>query len=220
MKLDNREFEDIERLDDRDILEEYEMVPLDPLMYGYGQMSMMPNMGMNPWTAMNPNMDMNPCMGMNPYMGMSPCMAMNQNANMNPWLGMNPNIGMSSCMDMYPHMDIDMGANPRMEMRDFDEEIFQDSFNPMNRMYDDNQSLYFSDEDEDLRQPDKYGDTEPFKGGYNNPNKYNDVDSVVRRIERYNPQIFRNLNRYGIPYMEARNIVRRIVRLSLMYSED
>ena len=217
MKLGNREIEDIERLDDRDILEDYEMVPLEPIMYGYGQMNMMPNMGMNPCTAMNPNMDMNPCMGMN------------QNAYMNPWLGMNPNVGMSSCMDMYPHMDTNMGTYPRMEMRDFDEEIFQDSFNPMNRMYEDAQRLYFSDEDEDLRQPDKYGDTEPFKDGYNNPNKYNpnkynqkynDVDSIVRRIERYNPEVFRSLNRYRIPYMEARNMVHRIVRLSLMYGED
>jgi hypothetical protein len=174
------------------------------------------------------NMGMNPGTGINPYMGMS------QNAGMNPWLEMNPNTGMNSCMDMYPHMDmcphmdmnmdIEMGTNPWMEMREFDEEIFQDSFNSMNRMYEDAQGLYFGDDDKELRKPDKYGDTEPFKCGYNKSNKfnpkYNDVDSIVRRIERYNPEVFRTLNRYRIPYLESKGIVGEVVRLSLMDSEE
>lgn len=50
--------------------------------------------------------------------------------------------------------------------------------------------------------------------GYN----YLKVDRIVNRIERNNPGIFRFLESKGIPYMRARNFVRRIVRLTLMYS--
>ena len=41
MNLEDRNIEDI------DMDEEYEMIPFEPMMYGYGQMNNMPNMGMN-----------------------------------------------------------------------------------------------------------------------------------------------------------------------------
>jgi len=96
--------------------------------------------------------------------------------------------------------------------------------NSMDMMYGDAPIKDYQGENEGLRQKDVYEDREPFKDGYNNPNKfnpkYNDVDYIVRRIERYNPGIFRKLTRCGIPYPEARDIVRRIVKLTLMYSEE
>jgi hypothetical protein len=46
---------------------------------------------------------------------------------------------------------------------------------------------------------------------------YDDVDDILRKIERNNPGIFRRLVSYGVPYQAARNIVRRIIRLTLNY---
>ena len=198
MNLEDRNIEDV------DMQEEYEMIPLEPMMYGYDQMNMMPNMGMNPSMGMNPNMDMNPNMGM----PMGYMQDVNPNMEMNPWMGMNPNMGMSPCMGM----------------SQFNEGMFMNGFNPMGMMYGDISMNDNDEEDEGSRQQGQYQDKEPFKDQYNNPNKfnpkYNDIDSIVRRIERYNPAIFRLLTRYGMPYAEAKGIVRRIVRLTLMYSEE
>lgn len=46
---------------------------------------------------------------------------------------------------------------------------------------------------------------------------YKDINRIVRMIERYNPGIYRTMRMYGIPYPEANRLVRRIVRLTLMY---
>jgi len=162
-------------IEDRNIddIDEYEMIPFEPMMYGYEQMDMRPNIGM----PMEYMQDVDPNMGMNPWMGMI----------------------------------------------QFNEGMPMNGFNPMG-MYDDASMKDYEDEDEVSRQPDNYGDKELYKDGINNPNKfnpkYNNVDSIVRRIERYNPAIFRRLTRCGMPYAEARDIVRRIVRLTLMYSEE
>lgn len=48
-------------------------------------------------------------------------------------------------------------------------------------------------------------------------NDFDDVDDILRKIERYNPGIFRRLASYGVPFPVARNIVRRIIRLTLNY---
>ncbi|SHH94254.1 hypothetical protein [Clostridium grantii] len=45
------------------------------------------------------------------------------------------------------------------------------------------------------------------------------VNMVLRSIRRYNPGVFRYLNMYGVPYEASNKIVRRIIRLTLMYSE-
>lgn len=167
MKLEERNIEDI------DMEEKYEMVPLEPMMCGYGQMNMMLNMGMNP----NMGMPMGGMQDVNPNMGMNSLMGMNQ----------------------------------------FNEDMFMNGFNPMGRMYGDVSMNGYEQENEDLRQPDNYQDKVPF----DKPNpQYNDVDAIVRRIERYNPAIFRRLNRCGIPYVEAKEIVRRIVRVTLMYRDE
>jgi len=176
-------------LDDRDIdidNEEYEMVPFEPMMYGYGQMNNMQGMDMSP------SMNMNPNMGMNPYMDMS------------------PNMGMPYMQDVNPNIDMDQN-----------DDMFMNSFNPISMMYGDT-SIQDND-NEDLREMDKYKDKESYKDAYN-PNRYNpkfnDVDSIVRRIEKYNPAVFRVFTSCGLPYAEARASVKRIVRLTLMYSEE
>ncbi|HEY8803727.1 MAG TPA: hypothetical protein VIM42_01215, partial [Clostridium sp.] len=66
MKLEDRNIEDI------DMQEDYEMVPLERVMCGCGQMNMVPNMGvpMGCMQDVNPNMRMNQNAGINPWMGM------------------------------------------------------------------------------------------------------------------------------------------------------
>jgi hypothetical protein len=186
MNLEDKNFEDIDRN------EEYEMIPFEPMMYGYGQMNAMPSMGMNPNTGMNPDMGMP--MG---YM-----QDVNPNMEMDPWMGMNSNMGMNQ----------------------FNEDMFTNGFNSMAMMYGDSSMKENGDESEELRQIDRYGDKDPVKDGHKNPDKFNpkhnEVDSIVRRIERYNPAIFKLLTRCGMPYAEARDLVRRIVKLTLMYSEE
>ena len=153
MNLEDKKNEDI------DMREEYEMIPLESMMYGYDQMNMNPIMGMNPSAGMDPSMGMP--MG---YM---------QDAN------------------------LDMGMNPWMRMNQFNEGMFMNSFNPMGMMYG-NASMNDYD-DEGSRQEGNYGEEETFKDEYNKPNRinpnYNDTDSIVRKIERYNPAIFRVLTR-------------------------
>ena len=109
-------------------------------------------------------------------------------------------------------------------MNQFNEDMSMSGFTPMGMTYGDISIKYDEDENESSRHLDKHGDIEDFKDGYNKSNKfdvpYNDVDSIVRRIERYNPLVFRLLNRCGMPYAQAKDVVRRIVRLTLMYSEE
>lgn len=47
-----------------------------------------------------------------------------------------------------------------------------------------------------------------------------EVERILIKMERYNPWIFRELRMYGIPYQVARRIVKKIIRLTLIYSED
>jgi hypothetical protein len=145
MKQDDRNIEEI------DMFEEYEMIPLEPMMYGYDQMNMMPDMD----------------------------------------------------------TDTDTGMNPWMETGQLNDNMFMSGFNPMSRMYGDVSMKNAQDENKDeYSRPSKFNV------------KHNDVDSIVRRIERYNPLVFRLLNRCGMPYAQAKEVVRRIVRLTLMYSEE
>ncbi|MFD3157646.1 hypothetical protein ACFIJ5_12385 [Haloimpatiens sp. FM7330] len=50
--------------------------------------------------------------------------------------------------------------------------------------------------------------------------KPRDVNRILRKIEMYNPGVFRMMRSYGIPYPVARRICRRIIRLTLMYCDD
>ena len=173
MKLEDRNIEEIDNED------EYEMVPLEPMMYGCGQMNMMPNMVMTSGCMQDTNLNMR----------MSSCMGMNQNTGINPWMGVSQ----------------------------FNESMFTNDFNPMGTMYGEEDKNDY----EDSSQLDKYQNREPVNDQYNKPKpQYNDVESIVFRIEKFNPAIFRRLTRCGIPYAEAREIVRRIVRLSLMHRDE
>ena len=79
MKLEDRNIEEIDNED------EYEMVPLEPMMYGCGQMNMMPNMVMASGCMQDTNLNMR----------MSSCMGMNQNTGINQWMGVSQfNYGM------------------------------------------------------------------------------------------------------------------------------
>lgn len=48
---------------------------------------------------------------------------------------------------------------------------------------------------------------------------YEDIKDITVKIHKYNPGVFKSLMKYGIPYYEARNIIMKIVRLTLLYSE-
>lgn len=51
-----------------------------------------------------------------------------------------------------------------------------------------------------------------------NPNyNVNQTDRILRRIERYDPMVFRMISSYGVPDRVARNYARRIVELTLRY---
>lgn len=90
---------------------------------------------------------------------------------------------------------------------------------------------YDGDEDDDefnepARQKKPYKDKSGYqneknknKPGYQQQGYQNEVNKIFRKIRRYNPGIFRRLNMYGVPYYAANRIVRRIIRLTLMYSE-
>jgi hypothetical protein len=191
MKQDDRKIEDV------DMFEDYEMIPLEPMMYGYDQMNMMPGMNFNQsyGVAMEFRQNTNPNAGMYP---LEPNMEMDTNA--------------------------DTGMNPWMETGEFNDNMFMSGFNPMRMTYGDVSMKNAQDDYEGSSQMNIHGDQEDYKDEYNIPNKfnkkYNDVDSIVRRIERYNPLVFRQLSRYGMPYAQAKAVVRRIVRLTLMYSEE
>lgn len=47
-----------------------------------------------------------------------------------------------------------------------------------------------------------------------------DVNKILMKIERYNPGIFRYLRMYGVPYPVAKKIIRKIIRVTLIYYED
>ena len=171
--------------DDIDISEEYEMVPLEPMMYGYDQMNMMPNMGM-PEGNMQ---ELNSNMGMNYLSGM------NRNSGINPWMGMGQ----------------------------FSYARSMNELNQLSRMYRNEAMDDYEEEKDCLGHMNKYQDTNQ----YDRPSmtvrpnlQYNEVDSIVKKIEKYNPTIFRRLTRNGDPYVDAREIVTKIVNVSLMYKDE
>ncbi|CDF57567.1 hypothetical protein [Thermobrachium celere] len=47
----------------------------------------------------------------------------------------------------------------------------------------------------------------------------NEVDRILNKIEKNNPEIFVLLKMYNMPYPVARRLVRRIIRLTLQYQK-
>ena len=136
--------------------------------------------------------------------------------NSRPIAGMNSSMGMDMGLDRDPSMEM----YPLIEMDQFSNEgVFMNGSNPMGLPYGEaDMSAY---EDMGLREQDMYEDRKPYNDGYNKFNpKYNDVEYIVKRIERYNPEIFRMLTRCGIHYTGAVGLVKRIVRLTLMYRDE
>ncbi|APC41351.1 hypothetical protein [Clostridium estertheticum] len=163
--------------DDIDMIEEYDMVPLQSMMYGYDQMNMMSNMGM-PVGYMQ---DINSNMETNQYRGI------------NPWVGMGQ----------------------------FNYARSMNEFNQLGRMYRNEAMEDYDELNKNKSYIDKYQDQPYIPSMTASPSlQYNEVDSIVKRIEKYNPAIFRRLTRYGNSYVEAREIVSRIVKVSLMYRDE
>jgi|GEM_PF-1733624 len=149
------------------------------------------------------------------------CGQMNRMQSMGMPIGcmqeVNPNVMMNSFMGMNQNI----GINPWMGMGQFNEGMCRDGFEPIGEMYGDVSINDYEEENEESSKLDKYEEKEIYRDQYNRPDpQYNDVEAIVRRIEKYNPAIFRRLTRCGIPYAEAREIVRRIVRVSLMYRDE
>lgn len=88
----------------------------------------------------------------------------------------------------------DIGLNEWMETRDPNEDMYMSRFNPMDMMYGD--------------------------ANINELQGESDVDFIVSRIERYNPLAFKMLRGCEMEYGEEKAMVRRIVKLTLMYNEE
>lgn len=52
-----------------------------------------------------------------------------------------------------------------------------------------------------------------------NQGQFNEVDRILNKIEKNNPEIFQLLKLYNMPYPVARKLVRRIIRLTLNYQK-
>lgn len=48
---------------------------------------------------------------------------------------------------------------------------------------------------------------------------FNEVDRILNKIEKNNPEIFQLLKLYNMPYPVARKLIRRIIRLTLNYQK-
>lgn len=65
------------------------------------------------------------------------------------------------------------------------------------------------EDDEDERQ----------KGGFEEKGQFNEVEKILNKIEKNNPEIFVLLKMYNMPYPVAKRLVRRIIRLTLNYQK-
>jgi len=74
------------------------------------------------------------------------------------------------------------------------------------------------EDDEDERVPQQGG---PQHGGPQWPNQgqFSEVNRILNKIEKNNPEIFQLLKLYNMPYPVARKLVRRIIRLTLNYQK-
>lgn len=83
------------------------------------------------------------------------------------------------------------------------------------------------EDDEDERGPQGPGPQpgnpkQPPQGGpqqWPQQGKFNEVDRILNKIEKNNPEIFQLLRLYNMPYPVARRLVRRIIRLTLDYQK-
>ncbi len=66
----------------------------------------------------------------------------------------------------------------------------------------------------------QYDDVDDDRDKYEEDYDYNDVRLILMKIQRYNPGIFKALMRTGMPYYEVRRIIRKIIRLTMLYMKD
>lgn len=216
-------------INEMDIEDEYEMVPISPERMNFHMKPEMNNYPMennidydgmynipniNPTAPMNPSDMIDPMnmgnMNTNPIaMPMMPCM-MHCMYYMN-CMNMQPKY-----MDpMQPQMSLGMMMSPMMP------EMMEGAIMP-NMMPE-----MMNTEDYEMSSVTEKRTEEDTEDIINNVRaneeelRYNprDVDEILRKIQRYNPGVFRMLRSYGVPYDEARRICRRIIRLTLTYYE-
>lgn len=171
---------------EKDIEEDYDMVPMSQESMCMQNYCMMP--GMNEMGEVQSVQGMNSMQNMQ---GMSPMQNMQGVSPMQNMQGMSP---MQNMQGMNPMQSMQW-MNPMQCMQGM-EDMKDD-------MYDDDMSSSDSDEC-GMRDNDRY--------------KPKDVDKILKKIERYNPGVFRLMRMYGVPYPVARRICRRIINLTLKYS--
>lgn len=66
----------------------------------------------------------------------------------------------------------------------------------------------------------EYDDDDDDRDKHDEDYDYNDVRLILMKIQRYNPGIFKALMRTGMPYYEVRRIIRKIIRLTMIYMKD
>ena len=172
---------------DNEIMAKYEQNPIENTNEDIYDMDM------KELPMMNINMNNMPMFGM-------PMQQMNM-----PQCPCNMIMSQQQEMPMYPidNPNMDM-INPEMQMSDMN--------------IGDNMNI---EEDIDINAMrgslDDFEDIEGYSYTRYYNRQYYDVDDILEKIERYNPGVFRRLAFYGVPFPAARNIVRRIIRLTLNY---
>lgn len=195
----------------------------------YGNMQYMP-MYSNPMYTMptqNVGMPSTPNHVM-PNMYNMPGLYPNQGMYTMPGMYNTPDMGhfypmcpMMHNMPMHSYEHMHSGMNPYMESqtnKDYDMDYSNLTRSiPEDDMPADNSNL---DSDIDARtEPENQNVSDDIEeNDVDDSRIYGNIDEIVARIEQYNPGIFRTMASFGIPYAEARRIVRRIVRLTLAYS--
>ncbi|KOA20163.1 hypothetical protein CLHOM_13620 [Clostridium homopropionicum DSM 5847] len=48
----------------------------------------------------------------------------------------------------------------------------------------------------------------------------NEINRILMKIERYNPGVFREMKMYGMPYKSTKALIKKIIRLTLIYEEN
>lgn len=105
-------------------------------------------------------------------------------------------------MPIYMQMDMLGRTTPCMSMMP----MMPDMMRMFSMMNEDGDVEFEANEVDDVRRKEAY-----------NPSEAN---NILRKMERYNPGIFRNMRMYGVPYPAARLLCEKIIRLTLMYYDD
>lgn len=110
-------------------------------------------------------------------------------------------VGLEMSPIMMPNINSNMMPNMIPSMMNV-EQMLPTTTAGMNMMEQDD----YEDMDEDMTRKKEYGPKE--------------INKILMKMEKYNPGIFRYLRMYGVPFTIAKKIIRRIIKVTLMYYED